>query len=384
MLKRPLPRALAWAVLPCLFLSACALADKIRTKQTPVESRPMLAEGDFAKALDDFKAAYEKTPRDKELTADYVRTVEEIKGAADRALGQQEYARAGGIYRILLDRYDDFGPFAAKLTFKKTQLETALKECRIGAVDNPAAQAVKTGDFARALDIFQAAFKENPGDVELAAKYQGTVHEIKAIGDDAFAAKNFARAGGIYRVLLDRYGDFGPFAATLTFKKVQLETALKECRIVTVDNPAAQAMKAGNFVRALDIFQAALKENPGDVELAAKYRGAVNQIKAVGDKAFSARDFARAGTVNSLLLKSYPSFERLKPPVAFSREALRDVIVACRESLTKTGLAEYRKGNLATAIAVWEGLLSFDPDNAEIKKAVNTAKTQLAGIKKKQ
>jgi tetratricopeptide (TPR) repeat protein len=266
MLKRPLPRALACAVLPCLFLSACALADKIMAKQTPVESRPILAEGDFAKALDDFKAEYEKTPRSRELTADYVRTAEEIKGAADRALGQQEYVRAGGIYRILLDRYDDFGPFAARLTFKKTQLERALKECRIGAVDNPAAQAVTVGDFARALDIFQAAFKENPGDVELATKYQGTVHEIKAIGDNAFAAKNFARAGGIYRVLLDRYGNFGPFAATLTFKKVQLETTLKECRIATVDNPAAQAMKAGNFVRALDIFQAAFKENPGDVD----------------------------------------------------------------------------------------------------------------------
>ncbi|GEM_PF-591861 len=383
MLDISFKRPLAFFILPFLLLPACSTANKKLTKQTPAESRPVLAEGDFAKALDDFKAEYEKPPRSRELTADYVRTVEEIKGAADRALGQQEYARAGGIYRILLDRYDSFGPFAARLTFKKTQLETALKECRIGAVDNPAAQAVKVGDFARALDIFQAAFKENPGDVELAAKYQGTVHEIKAVGDDAFAAKNFARAGGIYRVLLDRYGNFGPFAATLTFKKVQLETTLKECRIVTVDNPAAQAMKAGNFVRALDIFQVALKENPGDVELAAKYRGAVNQIKAIGDKAFSARDFARAGTVNFLLLKSYPSFEGLKPPVAFSREALRDVLVDCRESLTKTGLAEYRKGNLAKAIAVWEGLLSFDPDNAEIKKAVNTAKTQLDRIKKK-
>jgi hypothetical protein len=30
-----------------------------------------------------------------------------------------------------------------------------------------------------------------------------------------------------------------------------------------------------------------------------------------------------------------------------------------------------------------KALLSFDPDNAEIKKAVNTAKTQLDGIKKK-
>ncbi|MCJ7613123.1 MAG: hypothetical protein MUP19_12770 [Candidatus Aminicenantes bacterium] len=381
--KRPLPRVLAWAVLPCLLLSACAVAEKIMTKQTPVESRPALAEGDFQKALDDLKAAYEKTPRNKELTANYVRTVEEIKGAADRALGQQDHARAGGIYRILLDRYDDFGAFAGKLTFKKAHLETALKECRIATVDNPAAQAVKDGNFARALDIFRAALKEDPGDAELAAKYQGTVHEIKAIGDKAFGAKDFARAGGIYRILLDRYGDFGAFAATLPFKKVQLETALKECRIATVDNPAAQAVKSGNLAKAIDIFQAGLKENPGNADLAAKYRTTVNDYKAAGEKAFASKDFAKAGRVNAFLLRNYASFEGLRPPVTFTKEALIKEVAACRESLTKTGLTEYRRGNLAKAIATWEGLLSFDPDNAEIKKAVNTAKTQLGGIKKK-
>jgi len=383
MLKRPLPRALAWAVLPCLFLSACALADKIMTKQTPVESRPLLAEGEFEKALDDFKAAYEKTPRDKELTANYVRTIEEIRGTADRALGQQEYARAGTIYRLLLNSYDDFGAFAAKLTFNKAHLETALKECRIATVDNPAAQAVRDRNFARALDIFRAARKENPGNTDLAAKYQGTVHEIKVIGDNAFGAKDFARAGGIYRVLLDRYGDFGAFAATLPFKKVQLETALKECRIATVDNPAAQAVRSGNFAKAIDIFKAALKENPGDANLAAKYRTTVNDFKTAGDKAFASKNFAQAGRVSVVLLKNFASFEGLRPPVAFSMEALTKEVAACRESLTKTGLTEYRRGNLVKAIAAWEELLSFDPDNAEIKKAVNTAKIQLDAIKKK-
>jgi tetratricopeptide (TPR) repeat protein len=382
MLQRPLPCALAWAALSCLLISACASANRSPREQASFESPKSLTAGDYEKTLDSLREAHKKNPRDKELTANYVRTVKEIKGAADRALSLQDFARAGGIFRILLDRYDDFGAFAAKLPFKKVQLETALKECRIAAVDNPAAQALKAGDYAKALGIYQVALKENPGDTDLAAKYRETANDIKAIGDNAFGAKDFARAGGIYRILLDRYGDFAAFATTLAFKKVQLETALKECRIAAVDNPAAQALKAGNYARALGIYQAALKENPGNADLAAKYRETANDIKAVGDGALSGKDFARAGRVNVFLLKNFASFEGLRPPVAFSKEALTKVVGTCREALTKAGLAEYRKGNLAAAVAVWEGLLSFDPNNAEIKKAVNTAKTQLAGIKK--
>ena len=284
MLKRLKTRALAGAALACLFLSACASANKTLTKETLVESRKSMAADDFETALDNFKEARKKNPESTDLTANYIRMVEEIKRTADGARSRGEYARAGRIYRILLDRYSDFGAFAEKLTFKKAQLETPLKECRIEAVYDP----------------------------------------------------------------------------------------------------AAQAMKAGQFTKAIDIFRAALKENPRDADLAAKFRGTANEIKAIGDKALDNKDFARAGTVNVFLLRSYASFEGLKPPVAFTREVLREAVGACRESLTRTGLAEYRNGNLAKAIAIWEDLLSFDPDNAEIKKAVTTARTQLKELKKKE
>jgi len=245
-------------------------------------------------------------------------------------------------------------------------------------------KSLAAGDFEKALSGFREAAKKNPGGPELRANYVRTVEAIKQAADRALGQRDYARAGGIFRILLENYGDFDAFATKLTFKKAHLETALKECRITAVDNAAAQAVKAGNFVKAIDLFLSALKENPGDAELTVKYRGTVDEIKAIADNAFVAEDFARAGKVNALLLKNFASFEGLKPPVVFDREALNGTVAACRERLTKTGLAEYRKGNLAKAIAVWEDLLSFDPDNAEIRKAVTTAKTQLDGIKKKQ
>ncbi len=277
-------RALVWAVLPCLFFSACASAGRNLTKATSAESQRSLAAGEYEKALDGFKEAHAKDPGNRDLAANYRRTVEDVKRAADEARSRRDYARAGSIFRILLDRYGDFGEFAARLTFGKPQLATALWECSIAAVDDS----------------------------------------------------------------------------------------------------AAKAMRAGNFAKAIEIFKAALKEYPADPELRAKYGAAVLKIKAAGDKAFAAKDYSRAGMVNVLLLRNYPSYKGLKPAVAFHLESLTDVVSACRESLTKTGLAEYRSGDLAQAIKTWESLLAFDPDNAEIRKAVTTARIQLDALKKEK
>jgi tetratricopeptide (TPR) repeat protein len=272
------------AVLACLFFWACASTNKELLKQASAESRQSLAAGDYQKALDIFKEAHKRNPRGKMLEASYVRTVEEIKRAAERALSHQDYVMAGNICRVLSNNFGDFGVFAAKLTFNKNSLEATLKRCRIGALD---AQA-------------------------------------------------------------------------------------------------RQDLKSGNFAKALETYQSGLKEFPTDAGLAADYLRAAQEVKAAGDKALAEKDFTQSGRVNTLLLRSYPSFEGLQPAVAFARTDLVEAIAACRESLTRTGLAEYRKGNLAKAIAVWEDLLSFDPDNAEIQKAVATAKTQLNELIKKK
>jgi len=284
MRQRSVPTTLAWAVLACFFISACASGHKTLTEATSIESRKSAAAGDYKKALDGFKEAVKKKPRAKQLTANYMRTVEDIKRTADGARGQKDYARAAGIYRILLDRYGDFGAFATKLTFKKIHLETGLKHCRVGLADAQAQQAMKDGDMAKAVEVYQSALTDYPGDADLSAKCSAMIGDIKALADGAWREK----------------------------------------------------------------------------------------------------DFARAGAINVILLKIYPSFDGLRPPVAFSGEALKKSIADCRESLTKKGLAEYRRGNLAEAIAVWEGLLAFDPDNVEIRKAVTTARTQLDAIKKKK
>lgn len=283
MAKAFLKKILVAGAIVSLFFSACTSVNKTLIKQTAAESGRLLAAGDFQKALDLYKAASKRYPRDGELAGNYVRTIEEIRRAADQALGRQDYARAASIYRILSSNYADFAAFAAKLTFKK------------------------------------------------------------------------------------------PF----------LEATLKYCQMALVDSQAQQEMKAGNFVKAIDIYQTALKDHLGDADWSARYVGIINEVKVAADKAFGAKDFALSGRTYVLLLKNFPSFGGRQPAVAFGKTDLAEGIAACREGLTKTGLEEYRKGNLAKAISVWEDLLSFDPDNAEIKKAVDTARTQLNKVIKK-
>ncbi|OGP78142.1 MAG: hypothetical protein A2V86_03085 [Deltaproteobacteria bacterium RBG_16_49_23] len=48
-------------------------------------------------------------------------------------------------------------------------------------------------------------------------------------------------------------------------------------------------------------------------------------------------------------------------------------IESCRKILFENGLAQYRSGNLNQAISVWRSILTFDPQNQEVKKAVDTA-----------
>jgi hypothetical protein len=54
----------------------------------------------------------------------------------------------------------------------------------------------------------------------------------------------------------------------------------------------------------------------------------------------------------------------------------------CSKHLDVRGLEEYRRGNLKAAIATWKSILVFDTHNAEIKKAIQTASTQLKNLEK--
>jgi len=142
-------------------------------------------------------------------------------------------------------------------------------------------------------------------------------------------------------------------------------------------------MDAGDYQSALRDYHAAYKALPGDQELALEYAASLEDLKASADKASDRGDFASAGGTYDLLLKSYSSFNGLAKMLSFDKAHLDEKLSFCRKSLSARGFQEYRKGNLGEAIALWQSLLTIDPDNADIKGAVRTAKLQQKNLRER-
>jgi tetratricopeptide (TPR) repeat protein len=242
-------------------------------------------------------------------------------------------------------------------------------------------RALAAGDFEKAIEIQKQLYRNDPRDKKILSGYIRTVEEGNKAADLALRRGSYETASGTYRILLDGWDGFSAFAAKLTFRRADLEAGLKSCLIAQWGVQYGQELRAGRYDKALAVYRAGLREYPGDKTLGSAYAGAVDELEAIGSKALAADDYAKAGTVYALLFRNFTSFDKLSTRPGVSKEKLAEAIELCRSGLTKNGLAEYRKGNLEKAIATWESLLVFDPENAEIRKAVETAKAQLAKIK---
>ncbi|HZW35671.1 MAG: tetratricopeptide repeat protein [Deltaproteobacteria bacterium] len=142
------------------------------------------------------------------------------------------------------------------------------------------------------------------------------------------------------------------------------------------------AMTEKNFERALEMFAAAWKENPGHAGVEKDFPKAVSSLKAEGDEAFQRGRLEESGKHWSAALR-YMSHPAAKGnSLSFKKNDLRASIDKLSSSLMEKGLIEYRKGNLEAAIAIWKSILAYEPTHAEAARSVKTASTQLENLKK--
>lgn len=142
------------------------------------------------------------------------------------------------------------------------------------------------------------------------------------------------------------------------------------------DAIAQNHMAAGEYQKAIDVYDAAYRKQPQDTMLVKAYAQSIETMASTADRAFRRQLYAGAGKAYDILLKNNDRFKAFGKDLSFDAAGLNKKLDTCKKALFKQGLQEYRQGHLDQSIAVWEDLLLIDPQNAAIEEALRTARLQ--------
>jgi tetratricopeptide (TPR) repeat protein len=140
-------------------------------------------------------------------------------------------------------------------------------------------------------------------------------------------------------------------------------------------------MSSGNYKKALDIYTAACDEHPDDDDLLAMSKDALESVKAEADKFYENHDYAKAGELYALLVKSGFEKKHRRSKLSFDNHYLAMRIGSCSKMLIELGIMKYREGDLQQAIAIWKDILVFKPSEQEAKTSIDRATAQLQNLK---
>jgi len=143
-------------------------------------------------------------------------------------------------------------------------------------------------------------------------------------------------------------------------------------------------MKTGDYQKTIDVYKAEYAKHPQDQALLREYVKSLEEMNDAADSSFERENYNSAGKTYNVLLKNYPAFKVFTHMLSFDRAKLNAKLTDCKAALSKKGFQEDRQGNRSEAIAQWQGYLAIDPNNADIKKAVNTAKLQQKNLQQKE
>ena len=256
---------------------------------------------------------------------------------------------------------------------KRTQVKSTIDEAH---------QELSSGDFQKALDTYQSVYKKYPQDPEMLQKYIETIESMKARGDKAFDTENFFQAQITYDLLMKNFSRFSDFAHLLSFKESFLATRLKMGRVLQAEKQVQSFLKNGDFQKGIDIYRSLTQQYPSDTTVSNLYISLLESFKGQADLDFKRKDFAAAGRTYRILLRNYPSLSHLKRSLSYDTGLLDTGIETCRKILFEDGLDHYRSGNLSQAISIWRDILTFDPENLEVKNATDKAVLQSGNMKK--
>ena len=162
------------------------------------------------------------------------------------------------------------------------------------------------------------------------------------------------------------------------------EVDLSNTEVNHLQSEASALLAKGDYQSALDLYKNKCNKHQTKKILIDQYIKTIQTIKNAADKAFAIDDYSLAGKDYTILVHNYKYFKPLSKQLPFNRESLDERIQECGSQLFKKGLQQYRSGLLQDAISTWQSLIAFIPDDADTKRAMNTASVQFKRMQNNQ
>ncbi len=144
---------------------------------------------------------------------------------------------------------------------------------------------------------------------------------------------------------------------------------------------AKACLSSGNYRKSLDIYGSAIDRYPEMKDLSDAYAEALESIREKADRAYESQDYAKAGELYAVLLKSGFGERPMRGRLSFDDEYPAMRVGACSKMLIEQGILKYREDDLQQAIAIWKKVLVFNPIDREAKTAIDRASLQLQNLK---
>lgn len=141
--------------------SVQATAQSRQSAQQSTPARQHIEAGEYQKAIDEYRSEYTKRPQDQILVKEFVKSLEDIKAAADGALKKEDYAAAGRTYKVLQKNYQEFKGFSTMLSFDRAYLNARLTTCK-DALSKKGFQEYRQGNLGEAISLWQGYLVIDP------------------------------------------------------------------------------------------------------------------------------------------------------------------------------------------------------------------------------
>jgi tetratricopeptide (TPR) repeat protein len=269
------------------------------------------------------------------------------------------------------------------------------KKQMIAALSAKAEEYGAAGNYQEAVDTWDLILVWDPDNAEAAGRLENARELLNAElvaghngrGDEFFAEAKYSEAALEYSLALKI--DPTDAAAIAGLARAEEALAREEARqreeIARLLEQARAAYSRGEYVTAMNKWQAVLEMEPGNAEAEANLESARARVADMveGYKA-DARRYEAAGNWGSALA-AWNRILRLAPEDAEAAEGRARALGAISreaESLVDAGVAAYERGDLEAAEKKFIAALNVQPDHSRAQAYLTRIKDKRAGQKK--